>query len=50
VRPLRAVPEPLSHVQSCWAWEMILPADGFYQVLQVNEGKMPMGDTFVQHY
>jgi len=29
--------------------EMDSPRGRIYQVLQVNEGKMPMGDTFVQH-
>ncbi|HSK43756.1 MAG TPA: 4Fe-4S dicluster domain-containing protein, partial [Candidatus Binatia bacterium] len=29
--------------------EMDSPRGRIYQVLQVNEGKMPMGETFVQH-
>jgi glycolate oxidase iron-sulfur subunit len=29
--------------------EMDSPRGRIYQVLQVNEGKMPLGDTFVQH-
>src|SRR5437763_8654705 len=29
--------------------EMDSPRGRIYQVLQVNEGKMPLGDTFVRH-
>ena len=29
--------------------EMDSPRGRIYQILQVNEGKMPLGETFVQH-